>query len=329
MAELVYKDPKFIGAIDQFLIKLGDRKSISLFVLEDFNATLGKYLRELITVDEKNKDFMGCLQNLFTDPVNNFLTNVIKEQLGELPEIGGWKIFTEILDASLFTGGVLLTPEKFMYKIGYRAEIVNITAESGPDNDTATIDTLEGLFKPSGLPNNLRIEGTWIANDGVIDALDQAYYPKLAFRDRTGFINEFQIEPRHLKPFDAIALRKLEIPIPELKSKLDQLAPGPIEIYVKLSHGGGFPGYKNDFGDNDVLYVPPPFTIELKGPPRIWGFDQAGITQGDVLTAYGSGFEAFDNPTVVLIANTQDPQLNDVALLETEFEVSPGTGGEG
>ena len=303
VADLVYKDTRFYEEIGKFGVKLRDRKKnnqvTAINVLQDFVDTIGGFMESLLTGQSGsittgvagNDTIFQCLA---VHVPEHDLQKIIQAKFDDVVETTGLNRFKEILQQSMLLGGVFLTPEKFMFKVGYRAEVTDIAFAGEVAPEKVVIDTVDGLYQDEARsnPRKLIVQGTWLANN-PIDDLDRAWYPTLRFTDKVGAWVEQQLDASNVSPITDLSIRTLVLDLPGFASKFDQLRAGPLRTSVRFNQASfteesKFPGYPSD-----TLSVPAPFTIELRNQPKVWAFEPGGANAGDDITMIGNSLNLY------------------------------------
>lgn len=203
----------------------------------------------------------------------------------------------------MYAGGVLLTPEKILFKVVYRGEITDFSAFRGEDTDHVPndIDLYDARW-PSGNDRMLRIYGDWIANTALtID--ESTFYPTLVFRDRRGGTQRFPLDASHLID-EGGAQRQLALPLPEIgfgteasSPALSELDSGPLEFWLEYIHPE-FAAYPAG-----VLRIPSATRIGFNGLGRITAFTPPAVAAGAQVNASGNRLDDFsERPRVVLVS---------------------------
>jgi len=265
-----------------------------------FNDIVGEWLRSILTgtlAEEGNVVECVAAETLLSK-------SAIKDAFVDLFD------FASDLNDALFVGGLILTPEKFTFKVQYRAEVADIVADIAPDGVTPMVDTVNGLyFGAAQAPRLLTITGTWIADETAADPA-QRYYPTIIFRDTAGNTQRLPIDASHYVDTGNVAWRQLDIPLPSLVDDslgvdLNRLVPGMISVEVEFNHAI-FPGYPGS-----LLRVPSPVRFMLKNKPRLVGFTPPSGPPGSTMTANGTSLETLgSNPKVVLYRNAGNGNFN-------------------
>jgi hypothetical protein len=313
-------DVAFIDSVAQFVRQVRANPSAASDI---YNATIGRhvidtalgYVSSLETV-EKIQDC--ALQQITAEvgEVPGWMRGIVLERLGAVPAtLGGTLKFLSILNKSMYVGGILLTPEKMLFKVVYRGEITDFSTGAA-DPFFQNID-LYDVHLESGNDRMLRIYGDWIANTALTS--DEAtFYPTLVFRDRRGATRRFPLDISHLVEEDG-AQRQLAVPLPEIgfgtgaspspATSLSGLDSGPLEFWLEYNHAE-FAAYPAG-----VLRIPSASRIDFNGVARITAFTPPGVPAGSRVTAIGNRLEDFAaRPVVVLVDSVTSAAASGPAL---------------
>ena len=272
----IYEESGFYTKVDEFVAAVrAERADHTVAKARDlFNTTVGAFLKGILT---------GALS---TDAniVECVAVEIAKSETDIRAKFLNATRIGQILNDSMFVGGLLLTPEKFTFRVQYRAEVADVYADVGSDEVTVVVDVVNGLYRDSAQtdPRMLSITGTWIADE--TDA-GNIFYPNIIFRDREGYTQAFTTDASHYVETNDASWRQIDIPLLSLNSEaganLNELAPGKIDVTVEFIHAA-FDGY-----DGRLLRVPSPVSFVLKNQPRVLGFTPASATPGSLVTANG------------------------------------------
>jgi len=310
VANLVYKDSKFYDEILKFGAALSTKSEAQLttvVVLDEFMKTVGGFLEGLVTGASGESTIFSCLAD---NRPELEVEKAIKAKLKAPSPIAGLSQFKYILDSVMMAGGVLLTPEKFVFKTTHRAEILKVRVSGGSSSEPVEIDTVRGLFtdEEQSVPANIIIEGTWLANN-PIDDLDRRWHPTIRVTDRRGAHREQQLSALHVEPTGDLSHRKLVVPVAALASLLDELTAGPVTLSLRYDQASFdvdsvFAGYPAQ-----TLSLPSPVPITLANQPKIEGFEPLAGRLGGEIAIVGSGLGHFSSeiPATVSLTNIADP----------------------
>ncbi len=304
LADQVYKDPNFVKAIGDLTVGIeqipvsfeNDVDRYLLLFGETFDRTLGSYLIDRLSGTSGNaQDLFKCVED-FRLP--SAIAAAVTQKLSLLPRLARdanvvFKVYDLIKNVQE-VGGLLLTPEKVLFQVSYRAEITGISP--------ASLDLAE-LSTPSA-PANLMIDGTWIIDDGVTLS-SGPILPVVVFKDTAGREKKFRttvtnfentgdfVERRLVLPFLELGFREGQGEfLPEFRGGLDELRDGPLELRLEIDYGGhlGYPG--------DLLQVLSPGRVTLAGEPKLRSFDPQGGAPGVTIKGRGSRLERFSAPVL-------------------------------
>jgi hypothetical protein len=284
----IYAESGFYTKVDEFVAAVRkERADHTVAKARDlFETTVAAFLKGILT---------GALStdaNIVECVATEVVKSEIKDKFINATRIGS------ILNDAMFVGGLLLTPEKFTFRVQYRAEVADVYADVGSDETTVVVDVVNGLYRDTAQtdPRMLSITGTWIADE--TDAAN-VFYPNIIFRDREGNTESFLTDDTHYIETNDAAWRQLDIPLLSLidnaGTDLNNLVPGKIGVTVEFIHAA-FDGY-----DGRLLRVPSPVSFELKNRPRVLGFTPASSAPGSLVTANGWSLDTLgSNPRLAL-----------------------------
>lgn len=299
-------DPGFLDAVGQFVQRTRDNPPGAV---ANFEETIGKHVIDMSlglvsNVEGVTKLFSCVKQQIINEDDQQLLQRVVTRLSPVAKSLKNFfRVFT-ILNNSMYAGGILLTPEKILFKVVYRGEITDFNAFRGEDTDFAAndIDLYDVRF-PSGNDRVLRIYGDWLANTALtID--EDSFYPTLVFRDRRGATARFPLDASHLID-EGGAQRQLAVSLPQIgfgtspssSDALSELDSGPLEFWLEYSHPefDAYPG--------DVLRVPSATRIGFNGIGRITAFNPPSVAAGAQVTASGNRLDDFsERPRVVFVS---------------------------
>lgn len=290
----IYEESGFYTKVDEFVAAVrAERADHTVAKARDlFETTVAMFLKGILTgALSTDANIVECVAAEIAKSETD-----IRAQFLNATRIG------QILNDSMFVGGLLLTPEKFTFRVQYRAEVADVYADVGSDEVTVVVDVVNGLYRDSAQtnPRMLSITGTWIADE--TDATN-TFYPNIIFRDREGYTQTFTTDASHYVETNDTSWRQIDIPLLSLNSEaganLNELAPGKIDVIVEFIHAA-FDGY-----DGRLLRVPSPVSFVLKNQPRVLGFTPASGTPGSLVTANGWSLDGLGgSPRLALYRHT-------------------------
>ena len=299
-------DVGFIDAVSQFVLRTRANPGGAAGIFEE---TVGKHVIDMAVGTAANfegvRHIYDCVIQQLPQETYDSLQRRVTTRLQPISKtLGNVFRFLTILNRSLYAGGILLTPEKMLFKVVYRGEITEFNAFRGEDTDYAAndIDLYDVRF-PSGNDRTLRIYGDWIANTALTSSED-SFYPTLVFRDRRGATANFPLDASHLID-EGGAQRQLAVSLPEIgfgtgsspSNALADLDSGPLEFWLEYSHPE-FAAYPAG-----VLRIPSPARIGFNGIGRITAFSPPSAAAGSQVTASGNRLEDFsERPRVVFVS---------------------------
>lgn len=301
-------DVAFIDSVAQFVAQVRANPSAAA---EIYNATIGRHVIDTALGYISNLETIGkiedcALQQLTAEvgEVPGWMRGRVLARLGAVPAaLGGVLKFLSILNKSMHAGGILLTPEKILFKVVYRGEITDFSTEAD-DPFWQPID-LYDLRRESGNDRMLRIYGDWIANTGLASDED-TFYPTLVFRDRRDARRRFPLDASHLIDQGG-KNRQLAVSVAEIgfgtgpsaspATSLSGLDSGPLDFWLEYSHP--------DFTEYPagVLKIPSSARIDFNGVARITTFNPPGVPAGSRVTATGNRLDDFSERPVVLLVD--------------------------
>lgn len=303
-------DPAFLDAVGQFVLRTRDDPASAV---SNFEETVGKHVIDMSlglvsNVEGVTKLFNCVKQQIINENDEQLLQRVVLRLNPVAKSLKNFfRVFT-VINKSMYAGGILLTPEKMLFKVAYRGEITEFNAFRGDDTDLAAndIDLYDARW-PSSNDRMLRIYGDWIANTAITSNED-SFYPTLVFRDRRGATRSFPLDASHLTD-EGGAQRQLAVSIPEIgfgvgssgspSNTLSGLDSGPLEFWLEYSHPE-FAAYPAG-----VLRIPSATRIDFNGIARITAFNPPGVPAGSRVTATGNRLGDFAaRPVVLLVEST-------------------------
>lgn len=298
-------DPGFLDAVGQFVQRT---RANAPGAVANFEETIGKYVIDmslgLVSNVEGVTQLFSCVKQQIINENDQQLLQRVATRLSPVAKSlkNFFRVFT-VINRSLYAGGILLTPEKILFKVVYRGEITDFNAFRGESTDYAVndIDLYDVRF-PSGNDRMLRIYGDWIGNT-ALNIHESTFYPTLVFRDRRGGTQRFPLDASHLIN-EGGAQRQLAVSLPEIgfgtgpsSPALSELDSGPLSFWLEYSHPE-FAAYP--FG---VLRIPSATRIGFNGLGRITAFNPPAVAAGAQVTASGNRLEDFAaRPRVVFIS---------------------------
>lgn len=301
-------DVAFIDSVAQFVTQVRANPGAAADI---YDATIGRHVIDtalgyISSVETIGKIEDCALQQLTAEvgEVPGWLRGRVLERLGAVPAtLNGVLKFLSILNKSMYAGGILLTPEKILFKVVYRGEITDF-GTGAADPFSQNIDLYDVRFE-SGNDRMLRIYGDWIANTAITSS-EESFYPTLVFRDRSGATRRFALDSSHLTD-RSDAQRELAVSLPEIgfgiggvaspATSLSGLDSGPLQFWLEYSHAE-FAAYPAG-----VLRIPSPARIGFNGVGRITAFSPPAVAAGAQVTASGNRLDDFsERPRVVFVA---------------------------
>jgi len=314
LAGEIYANDKIYTKIEDFVEGIRDDRASHTIVeaKQLFDDIVAAWLKGILTgALAENGNIVNCVATETTK-------SAIKDAFIDATEFGG------ILNDVMFVGGLILTPEKFTFKVQYLAEVANVEADTTPDNVSTLVDTVNGLYWGAAQnPRMLSITGTWIADQNQGDP-GKTFYPEVVFRDNAGNIERIVTDASHYVETNDVSIRRLDIPLLTLVDEntgtdLNNLVPGKVDVTLNYIHTS-FPGY-----DNGILRVASPVGFILKNKPRLEGFTPPSATPGSLMTANGTSLDALGGtPKVDLYRHSDTGNFScDTADQQTKKSVPP------
>jgi hypothetical protein len=310
-------DIGFVDAVAQFVLRAKANSGSAAGIFEE---TVGKYVIDMAVGTVANAEgvqkIYQCAMQALPNETYESLQRRVTTRLQPISKtLGNVFRFLTILNRSLYAGGILLTPEKILFKVVYRGEITEFNAFRGENTDFALNDIdLYDVRLPSGNDRMLRIYGDWIANTSI-NSNEDTFYPTLVFRDRRGTTQSFPLNASHVIN-EGGAQRQLAVSLPEIgfgsgpsSPALRELDSGPLEFWLEYSHPE-FTAYPAG-----VLRIPSATRIGFNGVGRITAFDPPGVAAGAQVTASGNRLDDFsERPRVVFISAASGVAVSGAAV---------------
>ena len=310
-------DPGFLDAVGQFVQRA---RANPASAATSFEETVGKHVIDmslgLVSNVEGVTRLFNCVkQQIINEDEQQLVQRVATRLSPVLKSLGNFFRVLTVINKSMYAGGILLTPEKILFKVVYRGEITDF-GTGAPDPYSQTIDLYDVRW-PSGNDRMLRIYGDWIANTAITSS-EESFYPTLVFRDRRGATRRFALDNSHLTDGSG-SQRQLDMSLPQIgfgiggvaspATSLSGLDSGPLDFWLEYSHPE-FAAYPAG-----VLRIPSPARIDFNGIARITAFSPPDVPAGSRVVATGNRLDDFAaRPEVVLVnsatgAAVAGPQL--------------------
>jgi hypothetical protein len=295
-------DPGFLDAVGQFVLRTRGDPSGAASIFEE---TVGKHVIDmslgLVSNTEGVSKLFSCVkQEIINEDDQQLLTRVATRLSPVAKSLKSFFRVLTVINKSMYVGGILLTPEKILFKVVYRGEITDF-GTGAADPFSQTIDLYDVRFE-SGNDRMLRIYGDWIGNTALTSEED-SFFPTLVFLDRRGATRRFPLDASHLID-EGGAQRQLAVSLPGIGfgtgaspspgDSLSGLDSGPLEFWLEYPGFAGYPA--------EVLRIPSATRIDFRGIARITAFDPPGAPAGSRVTATGNRLDDFaDRPVVLLV----------------------------
>jgi hypothetical protein len=248
------------------------------------DTIIGPWARKYVRSQLGNQ-FIDCVAGV--DPASEIQAAIEAKLL----ERSGLSTFVEILEHVKNVGSAVFTPEKFVFKVQYRAEIKNVSLQ--------TID----LYDDS---RNLRIDGDWLIltdPNSANPCAGEGYCPELVFTDRLGATESLALNESHIvTPASGcgLACTSLSIPISELQG-LQNLVGGPLRVELAYTD----PSYVS-YPENKLRVPVPGNGMRLKTRAKIYSVHPPLIKPGEEILVKGTGFKSYGTSPVFRLSYQGD-----------------------
>jgi hypothetical protein len=262
------KDGTFYDAVDAMTGILVGARDMSGSQLEaELNKALDQKLapwaRQFVQ-SQIGGSFSTCVGNLQAMQLTH---EAVREKL---LEISGLSTFANVLAFVTNLGSAVLTPEKFVFKIQYRAEITSVSPKE------------INLYDESA---QLRIKGDWL----IDTPCGSGWCPELVIEDQLENSVTIPLDESHNDPPGncGAACTGLSIPFSELGA-LQGLRAGPIDVELAIADADytSYPG-------NKLRITVPGNVMTLQTKAKLVSVHPPLAQGGETVTATGTGLSAY------------------------------------
>ena len=277
--------------------KTGDDLVLAMY--DGVDQKIAPWVRNYVS-NQAGTAFLQCLKSY------NAVDEVLNGIKDKLIQTAGLSAFLEIFQFVQKLGSVVLTPEKFVFKVQYRAEIQSISPRE--------INLYED--------RNLYIEGTWLMRTDAPAASPCSgdnYCPTLLAVDRLGLVAEIPLDETHMTPPASdcgLGCTGLEIPYSDL-APLQNLTSGPLRLELTLADADftGYPGGR--------LRIPVPGNVmRLRTRAKIQSIDPPLAKAGETITVKGTSLTAFGDAPVYELVD-ENGLFPNISLEQRESSPTP------
>ena len=281
-------------------------------VISEFTAGIEGWAVQFFDMN-RNINLKSCISETLGTPAASAFNTVMDRALKKGSSVGlVVEIVDKMLDYTQRIGSVAFTPRKFVFRMDSRARILAVSPEMLDTRDVSD--------------RYLTIEGHWLY-DNFPSNPDSSWTPELIIRDRAGREIVYQVKSDELSKnlnSGSLDYSIIRIPLARLKSDLDTLRQGPLEVKLSIDEGSD-EQYDNGgyaFDSTNKMPVPVPSGVmTLRTSYLVDRFNPPVAQPGETVYVSGNDLDEYiDNADFIL----EDVNSGNQILLVEGSENSTG-----